>query len=159
MLKPKEEFMREAIRQAGSAKLEGDYAIGAVLVKDDKVIAVAGNRSFRDESPIAHAETLAILEATKKLGTRHLTGCILYTTHEPCSMCASVAVWARLKGIVYGARNRDMLDYSLAKGNKKYLWRTIDVPCEDILSKATADNIELVKDFMREECMKLFHNE
>src|SRR5687768_12185307 len=139
MIEPVKEFMQEAIRQAKSAQVEGDYAIGAVLVKDGKIIAVSGNRSFRDESPIAHAETLVILEAAKKLGTRHLNGCILYTTHEPCPMCASVAVWSRLKGVVYGARNKDMMDYSVINSGRKYLWRTIDISCEEVLKKATAD--------------------
>ncbi len=159
MLEPKEKFMKMAIDQAIKSRAQGDYAIGAVLVKDDKVISVASNRTFIDESPIAHAETLVILEASKKLGTRHLNDYILYTTHEPCPMCASVAVWARLKGVVYGARNQDMIDFSQKNSGKKYLWRTIDISCEEVLNKATVDRIELVKDFIREECIKLFHNE
>lgn len=159
MLEAKEEFMLEAIKQAKLAKVSGDYAIGAVLVKDGQIIAAAGNRILRDESPIAHAETLAILEATKKFGTRHLNGCVLYTTHEPCPMCAAVAVWAKLDGLVYGARQQDMADYRTTNANQKYLWRTIDISCEQVFSKATVDKIELVKDFMRGECVKLFHNE
>jgi tRNA(adenine34) deaminase len=159
MINTDKKFMLEAIKQAETARLAGDYAIGAVLVKDEKMIALSGNRSFRDENPIAHAETLVILEASKNLKTRHLNGCILYTTHEPCPMCASVAVWARVSGIIYGARNQDMIDYSKATPGKKFLWRTIDISCEVVLNKATADKVELVKDFMREECIKLFHNE
>lgn len=159
MLEPKEQFMREAIRQAEAAKADGDYAIGAVLVKDGRILSAAGNRSFRDESPIAHAETLVILEASQKLGTRHLNGCLLYTTHEPCPMCASIVVWARLAGIVYGARNKDMIDFSIKNNGRKFLWRIIDVSCEEILQKVTADKVELVKGFMREEYIKLFHNE
>ena len=158
MLEAKKEFMQAAIKQAQIAKAKGDYAIGAVLVKDGQIISSAGNQTFQDESPIAHAETLVILEASKKLGTRHLNGCILYSTHEPCPMCAAVAVWARVAGIVYGARNQDMMEYSLKNSNKKFLWRIIDISCEEVLNKAQADKIELVKDFMREECIKLFHN-
>lgn len=157
MIESKEIFMLEAIKQAKLAKSEGDYAIGAVLVKDNKIIAANGNRSFREENPIAHAETLVILEASKRLGTRHLNGCILYTTHEPCPMCTSVVVWARLTGIVFGARNQDMMKYSFQSSGKKFLWRTINISCEEVLNKATADKIYLVKDFMREECIKLFH--
>jgi tRNA(Arg) A34 adenosine deaminase TadA len=159
MIEAKEEFMLEAIKQAELAKAAGDYAVGAVLVKNNQIVASAGNQTFRDESPIAHAEALVVLEAAKKFGTRHLNGCVLYTTHEPCPMCASLAVWARLQGVVFGARNQDMMEYGKKNLGRKFLWRTIDISCEEVLNKATADKIDLIKDFMREECIKLFHNE
>ncbi len=156
-MEPNKEFMREAIRQAKLAESGGDYAIGAVLVKNDEVISSCANRSKRDENPIAHAETLAIIEASERLGSRHLPDCVLYTTHEPCPMCASVAVWARLKGIVYGARIEDMKNYRAAMGNEHYLWRTIEIPCEEIIIKST-EKIEIIKDFMRDDCIALFHS-
>lgn len=84
-------------------------------------MAICSNRSKRDENPIAHAETLAIIEASKILKKRHLKNCILYTTHEPCPMCASVAVFARLKGVVYGARYQDMKEYKKKNVNTNYL--------------------------------------
>lgn len=149
--------MVEAIRQARLAEKEGDYGVGAVLVKNDKIIVSSNNRSKRDESPIAHAETLAIVEASKLFKNRHLTDCILYVTHEPCPMCTSVAVWAKLRGIVCSARMEDMENYRKNNGDEKFLWRTINVPCEEIISKST-EKIELVKDFMRNECINLFHN-
>lgn len=156
-IKPKKEYMLEAIRQAKVAKKEGDYAVGAVLVKSNKTIASCSNRSKRDESPIAHAEILAIVKACKKLKTRHLSDCILYTTHEPCPMCSSVAVWAKLKGIVYGARMVDMKNYQKNSANERYLWRTIHIPCKEVIAKST-EKVEIVKDFMRGECIRLFHN-
>lgn len=157
MLDPKEKFMREAIREAQSAKEHGDYAVGAVLVCGDAIVARAGNRSKRDESPVAHAETLAILEGSRVFGSRHLPECVLYTTHEPCPMCASVVVWAKLKAVVYGARIGDMAEYSKENANAHYLWRTIHIPCEELIKKSD-EQIEIVKDFMREECIKLFHS-
>lgn len=72
-------------------------------------------------------------------------------------MCASVAVWAKLAGIVYGARIEDMTEYAKTNGNEQYLWRTIAVSCEEIVAKST-EKILIVKDFMRDECMKLFHS-
>jgi len=150
--------MELAIKAAQLAQRQGDYAVGAVLVKDDKVIAKCSNRSKRDESPIAHAETLAIIEASKILKKRHLNGCVLYCTHEPCPMCASVIVWARLNGVVYGARYQDMKKYRKKNANHRYLWRTIDIPSREIFTKST-EKIERVKDFMRKECIQLFHNE
>lgn len=150
--------MKEAIRQALIARDKNDYAVGAVLVKNNEIIAFASNRSKRDESPIAHAETLVVIEGSKKLGKRHLTDCILYCTHEPCPMCASVIVWARLKGLIYGARYSDMKKYRKQKANNNYLWRTIDISCERIFKKST-EKISIVKDFLRNECISLFHNE
>lgn len=157
MIEPKEKFMREAIRQAQLAKKEGDYAVGAVLVRDGEIIAACNNRSKRDESPIAHAETLAILEGCKLLNSRHLPDCILYTTHEPCPMCSSVIVWARLKGVVHGARYEDMRDYRENHPSNNYLWRTIDISFQEIVDKST-EKVEIVRNFLRDDCIKLFHS-
>lgn len=157
MITPKKKFMELAIKEAQLAQRQGDYAVGAVLVKNAKVITKYSNRSKRDESPIAHAETLAIIEASKILQKRHLNGCVLYCTHEPCPMCASVIVWARLKGVVYGARYQDMKKYRKKNANHHYLWRTIDIPSREIFTKST-EKIETVRDFMRKECVELFHN-
>lgn len=150
--------MELAIKEAQLAQRQGDYAVGAVLVRGNKVITKCSNRSKRDESPIAHAETLAITEASKILQKRHLNGCVIYCTHEPCPMCASVIVWARLKGVVYGARYQDMKKYREKNVNHHYFWRTIDIPSREIFTKST-EEIETVKDFMRKECIELFHNE
>lgn len=150
--------MELAIKEAKLARREGDYAVGAVLVKGDAVIAKCANRSKRDQSPIAHAEVLAIMEGSNILKNRHLENCILYTTHEPCPMCASVIVWARLKGAVYGARYEDMKKYREKYANHHYLWRTIDIPSRKIFAKST-EKIEVIRNFMRKECIELFHNE
>ncbi len=148
--------MQLAIRQAKIGQRNGDYAIGALIIKGDKVITAHNSRSKRDESPIAHAEVLAILRASEILGKRHLANCVLYSTHEPCPMCAFAAVFAKLKGIVYGARIEDMKRHREKNGNGNYLWRTIEISCKEVIEKST-ENILLVKDFMREECLKLFH--
>lgn len=156
MIKPKKKFMEMAIKEAELAQRQGDYAVGAILVKGNRVIAVCSNRSKRDESPIAYAETLAVMKASKILKSRHLEGCILYCTHEPCPMCASVIVWARLKGIVYGAQYQDMKKYRKQHANHHYLWWTIDIPSKEIFVKST-EKIEVVKNFMRKEYIELFH--
>ncbi len=150
--------MRLAIKEAERARRQGDYAVGAVLVKGSRVIASSSNRSKRDESPIAHAEMLAVIKGSKILASRHLPECVLYTTHEPCPMCASVVVWARLRGVVYGARYQDMQQYGKKHANHQYLWRTIHISCQEIFSKSN-EKIELVTDFMRQECTALFHND
>ena len=157
MIAPKRKFMGLAIKEAQLAQQEGDYAVGAVLVKGNKVIARCSNRSKRDESPIAHAEMLAIMKGSKILKSRHLKECVIYTTHEPCPMCASVIVWAKLKGLVYGAKQQDMKNYAKKHSNDHYLWRTIDIPSREIFMKSS-EKIEVVKDFMRKEYIELFHN-
>ena len=157
MIKPSKKFMLEAIRQAKLARDDGDYAIGAVIVKDNEVLVACSSRSKRDNSPIAHAEILAITEACDLLNSRHIPDCILYATHEPCPMCSSAAVFSRLKGIVYGAFIDDMRKHRLKSEGSNYLWRTIDISCEEVIKKSTED-IALIKGFMREDCMKLFHS-
>ena len=158
MIRPKKKFMELAIKEAQIARRQGDYAVGAVLVKGNKILAVYSNRSKRDESPIAHAETLAIIQGCKKLKTRHLKECVLYCTHEPCPMCASVIVWARLKGVICGARYQDMKNYRKNFGKTNDLWRTINIPCQYIFNKSTT-KIEIISDFMRKDCCRLFHSE
>ncbi len=157
MLKPQKKFMERAIREAKAAKRMGDYAIGAVMARGNRIISSASNRSIRDENPIGHAETLAILQASKVLKRRHMSDCVLYTTHEPCPMCSSAAVWAKLNGIVYGSRVSDMNDHGKNHGNQRYSWRTIKISSKEIVKKSPG-KIEIVKDFMRDECKKLFHS-
>ena len=105
---PHKQFMKLAIDQAKHACTNGDYAIGAVIVKDNKVIAIASNKVRIQEDATCHAEMIAIRKAAKLLNSRHLLGCILYTTNEPCPMCTSASVWAKLDGIVWGTRMEDM---------------------------------------------------
>lgn len=121
MITPRKKFMQLAVKKAEVARQKGDYAVGAVLVKGNKIIAACNNRSKRDESPIAHAKMLVIMEANKILEKRHLEDCVLYCIHEPCPMCASVIVWARLRGVIYGARYQDMKKYRERHANHHYL--------------------------------------
>ena len=94
MQKPLKKFMQLAIEEARKARRNGDYGIDAVIVKDNKVIVAAGNRIKLDNDPTHHAEIVAIRKATKLLKNRFLENCVLYTTHEPCPMCTSAAIWA-----------------------------------------------------------------
>ena len=149
--------MERAIREAKIAKRNGDYAIGAVVIRGNKIIAAGSSHSKRHENPIGHAEMLVIEKSSKILKRRHLSDCILYSTHEPCPMCAAAAVYAKMGGVVFGARIADMKNYRVKNGNEKYLWRTIEIPCAEIVRKST-EKIPIVKDFMRDECIELFHS-
>jgi guanine deaminase len=90
---------REA--RVGSARGDGG-PFGAVIIDaDGRIIAKAHNQVLKDCDPTGHAETLAIRRAAKKLGTPHLTGCVLVASSEPCPMCLTVAYWAQIKEVAY----------------------------------------------------------
>ena len=95
--------MRAALEEARSAAASGDVPVGAIVVRDDVVIARAANRTVRDQDPTAHAEMLAIRAASAAIGSWRLDGCSLFVTLEPCAMCAGAIVLARLSRVVIGA--------------------------------------------------------
>ncbi len=146
-------FMKTAIELARESAKEGDYALAAIIVKNGEVVGTGKTRLKHENDPTVHAEIVAIRDACQKLGSRFLNDCILYTTHEPCSMCASAAIWARMQGIVFGATLQDALDRQNL--NAKFTWRQINIPCEDVLSKGEP-KLELISGLMREECNQLF---
>ncbi len=98
-------FMRLALDQAQNAWLLGEVPVGAVIVKDGKVIATGYNRPISDHDPTAHAEIVAIRQAAHLLGNYRLPECTLYVTLEPCAMCAMALLHARFARVVFGARD------------------------------------------------------
>lgn len=104
MCSEKNKFMAEAIRIASvNASGTGGGPFGAVIVKDGEIVSSASNSVTPDNDPTAHAEVNAIRAACKKLETFDLSGCVLYSSCEPCPMCLSAAYWARLDRVVYAA--------------------------------------------------------
>jgi tRNA(adenine34) deaminase len=97
------QFMQQAIEQARLAALEGEVPVGAVLVRDGKVISKAFNRPITHHDPSAHAEMLALRSAAKAEENYRLPGSTLYVTLEPCTMCAGAMLHARVDRVVYGA--------------------------------------------------------
>ena len=98
-----EGWLRLALDEARSAGAGGDVPVGAVIVRDGVVIGRGQNRVERLRDPTAHAEMLAIREASAALGYERLAGATIYVTLEPCAMCAGAIVLARLERLVYGA--------------------------------------------------------
>ncbi len=98
-----EEYMRQALDLARVAMEEDEVPVGAIIVKDDKVIARAYNTREKDKNALYHAEIKAIDEACRALGGWRLVGCTMYVTLEPCPMCAGAIVNARIEKVVYGA--------------------------------------------------------
>lgn len=95
--------MQEAIGMANLAKANGEVPVGAVIVMDGNIVALAGNETVSRHDPTAHAEMLAIRKAAAVLGNERLTGATLYVTLEPCPMCAAAIAHARISRVVWGA--------------------------------------------------------
>ena len=100
-----EKYMREALDQARAAMAMGEVPVGAVIEKDGIILGRGHNRTESAKDPTAHAEILAIREAAAALGGWRLTGCTLYVTTEPCSMCAGAIVLSRIARVVIGTRD------------------------------------------------------
>ncbi|MDY6066034.1 MAG: tRNA adenosine(34) deaminase TadA [Finegoldia sp.] len=99
-------YMKEALKEAYKAYELGEVPIGALIVKDDKIISRAHNSVERDGSSLSHAELKAIGLASKELGNFRLTDCTIYTSLEPCVMCAGALVYARIARLVFAAYDK-----------------------------------------------------
>jgi tRNA(adenine34) deaminase len=95
-------FMEMALEEARASATAGEVPVGAILVHEGKIIARSGNRTIRDCDPTAHAEIVALREASRSLGNYRLASTVLYVTVEPCSMCAGAMIQARVPRLVYG---------------------------------------------------------
>ena len=97
------EFMKEAIKLAKIASSEGEVPVGAVIVKDGKIVSRGKNEREKKQNALSHAEIEAINNACKALGSWRLDDCELYVTLEPCPMCAGAIINARIKTLIFGA--------------------------------------------------------
>ena len=97
-----EQYIRNALDVAREAARRNEVPVGAVIVRDGTIISAAANRTLRDQDPTAHAEMLAIREASSKLDRWRLDDCTLFVTVEPCAMCAGAIVLSRMKRVVFG---------------------------------------------------------
>ena len=150
-------FMLAAIDMARESRAAGDYAVGSVLVRHGQIVSKAGNRTHLETDPTHHAELVAIREAARTLATKDLSGCVLYSTHEPCVMCMGAVVWSRISCVVFGATLADHKRFRDEHGNAKWRWRVIDLPAALVAAKAQPP-VELIGGFMREECLALLHS-
>ncbi|MCP9221898.1 tRNA adenosine(34) deaminase TadA [Erythrobacter sp. LQ02-29] len=96
-------FMIRALELAREASAEGEVPVGAVVVRDGKIVGEGRNAPRRDHDPTAHAEMLALRQAARTVGSERLSGCDLWVTLEPCAMCAGAIVHARIRRLYYAA--------------------------------------------------------
>ncbi|MGV2827055.1 nucleoside deaminase [Myxosarcina sp. GI1(2024)] len=139
-----ENFMRIALEEAK----KGDLPYGAVLVKDREVIIRGHNTAQTDNDVLAHAETNVLRSFTTQnsYSLDALKGYTLYTTCEPCPMCAAACVWAGLSEIVFGASIKNLIGI----GSKQ-----IDLTCEEVIARGF-QNVKVTKGILAHECLELF---
>ena len=136
-------YMDIALNEAYIALDQGEVPVGAVIVKDNKVIATSHNMKEQSKLATAHAEILAIEKASKYLDDWRLNGAEMYVTLEPCAMCASAIASARISKLYIGTFNRDMgacgtvlniFDYELFNNNIDINW-CYDEKCNELIRK------------------------
>ncbi len=137
-----EYFMRLALAEAK----KGDAPYGAVIVKDNEVVAIAHNTVRRDNDPSAHAEINVIRSLTAKLKNPSLEGYSIYTTGEPCPMCATACVWSGVSEIIYGASIEDLISINQSQ---------VNISCEEVIAKSFR-SIKVTKGLLKNECLQLF---
>ena len=141
-----ERFMQLALDKAKEGVDKGQSPFGACIVRNGDVISCEHNIVWQSTDITAHAEVHAIREANKKLNTIDLSGCVIYSTCEPCPMCFTAIHWARIDKIFYGARIEDA---------KSFGFNELAVSNEMMINHGRS-KVEVQGDFMREKCLELF---
>ena len=137
-------YMKIALKEAFKAYKAGDVPVGAVIVKNNKIISKAHNTKEKSKNAINHAEILVINKACKKLNTWHLNDCILYTTMEPCMMCCGAIIQSRIKEIHYILDNDQFGCLKLLKNNNTIIKENDDSyknMINDFFIKLRVDNV------------------
>lgn len=134
--------MQMAIALAASDRTKGGYGIGAVIVKKGTLISRGTTTVQKCCDPTLHAEINAIRVACRKLKSRTLEGCDLYSTFEPCPMCTSAAIWARMRGITFGA---------LMSDHTRKTHQRVLIPAYQIV-RLGVPRLEILGGLLRDEC-------
>lgn len=136
-----EKFMKQALKEAKKAYDELEIPVGAVIVKDGKIIARAHNQKEKKQDTTKHAEISAIQKASKKLNNWRLNDCDMYVTLEPCAMCAGAIVNSRIRKVYIGAQD----EKTGACGSKLNLLQNFNFDTR----------VEVETDIMQEECQQM----
>lgn len=138
-------WMKIAIKEAKKAYLKGEVPVGAVAVMNGRLVARAHNSPISSKDPTAHAEILVLREAGKKIGNYRLEGLKIYSTLEPCLMCYSAMVHARVKELYYGASD-PKAGFTIFAINQKKLNHKIKIESGLLLEECS----EILKRFFKE---------
>ena len=145
MILKDEHFMQVALDAARLAVENDEVPIGACIIDENgNVLAVSGNRTRTDCDPTAHAEIVVLREAAKKIGNYRLTECSVYTTIEPCAMCAGALVQARVKRLIYGSADER--------------FGAVESVFEICTSSSLNHQMEIVSGILKDECRDLISN-
>jgi tRNA(Arg) A34 adenosine deaminase TadA len=158
---PDARWMKEAIRVARVSQERGDYAFGAVLVRDDKIVTASGNKVITYRDPTGHAELNCLRKAALREGHRHLRpGAVLYCTHAPCPMCLAMCVWAKVSGVVYGCYQSDIGEWGRTHSGAVFTWRSVKIEPDELYQslREAHPTMAILGGFQREECLTLFHD-
>lgn len=148
------EYMKLALKEAKKCIRYGDVPVGAIIVKNNKIIAKGYNKRVKNKNIIYHAEMVALEKACKKMKNWNLEDAILYTTLEPCIMCSGAIIQAHIKKVIYGAKSeKSGADGSIIKllDNKKYSYKVLtksgacEEECSNLL-KEYFKNMRKIKD-------------
>jgi tRNA(Arg) A34 adenosine deaminase TadA len=136
-----------ALKAAESAAISGEVPIGCVVVRNNQVVATAGNRTLTDRDPTAHAEILALRQAARVIGSERLIDCDLYVTLEPCTMCAGAISFARIRRLYYGAQ--DPKGGAVESGVRFFSQPTCHHAPDVYSGLAESDAAEILRDFFQ----------
>ena len=136
-------YMKIAIKEAKKGILNGHGGpFGCVIVKGEEIIAKGHNQVLKNQDPTCHGEIMAIHKACKKIKSFDLSGCVLYTTGQPCPMCLGAILWANIDKVYYGCNIIDTEDIGF-RDNKFF-------------SMSQKEKDEFLKELDRKECLKLY---
>lgn len=148
--------MNNCINLAKDNARNNQYPIAAIITdQTGHMIATSSSSLRKKNDPTNHPEIEVIRKAAEILESRNLNGYYLFTTLEPCPMCTSAAIWAKMQGIVYGAYQEDALEYISSNPHRRFSWRQISVKSKNIVNNGYP-NLELYEGILREECKRLF---
>lgn len=149
-------MMRKCIDLATENITNGQYPIAAIIAnKEGNILAASPSDLRKNNDPTNHPEIAVIREASEKLQSRFLKGYYLFTTLEPCPMCAAAAVWAKMQGIVYGASQEDAIEYINMNPIRQFSWRQISIKSREVIENGYP-RLELYEGVLRDECNQLF---
>lgn len=150
------QVMEKCILLAKENLKNNQYPIAAMIADEQGNIVVAVSSSLRQTNdPTNHPEMEAIRKASELLKTRVLKNYYLFTTLEPCPMCTAAAIWAKMKGIIYGASQEDAIEYINKNNNRQFSWRQIHVRAKNIICNGEP-KLELYEEVCGDECKQLF---